>query len=102
MKVISCFAGLGGAELALKRAGIQADIYAYEIDKYAEAVNRYNNPDSIFLGDITKWKEHTDMIGQVDLIIGGSPCQDLSNYKYDRGDVKGLEGSKSGLFYQTI
>lgn len=29
--------------------------------KYAEAVNRYNNPDSIFLGDITKWKEHTDI-----------------------------------------
>lgn len=57
MKVISCFAGLGGAELALKRAGIEAEIYAYEIDKYAEAVNRYNNPDSIFLGDITKWKE---------------------------------------------
>lgn len=70
MKVISCFAGLGGAELALKRAGIQAEIYAYEIDKYAEAVNRYNNPDSVFLGDITKWKEHTDMIGEVDLIIG--------------------------------
>lgn len=74
MKVISCFAGLGGAELALKRVGIKADIYTYEIDKYAEAVNRYNNPDSIFLGDITKWKEHTDMIGEVDLIIEGSPC----------------------------
>ena len=70
MKVISCFAGLGGAELALKRAEIQADIYAYEIDKYSEAVNRYNNPDSVILGDITKWKEHTDMIGDVDLIIG--------------------------------
>lgn len=26
-------------------------------------------------------------------------CQDLSAYKYDRGDVKGLEGSKSNLFY---
>lgn len=95
MKVISCFAGLGGAELALKRAGIQADIYTYEIDKYAEAVNRYNNPDSIFLGDITKWKEHTDMIGYVDLIIGGSPCQDLSC----AGKCAGLQGARSGLFY---
>lgn len=98
MKVISAFAGLGGAELALKRAGIQADIYAYEIDKYAEAVNRYNNPDSIFLGDITKWKEHTDMIGQVDLIIGGSPCQDLSC----AGKCAGLQGARSGLFYTFL
>lgn len=98
MKVISCFAGLGGAELALKREGIQADIYAYEIDKYAEAVNRYNNTDSIFLGDITKWKEHTDMIGQVDLIIGGSPCQDLSC----AGKCAGLQGARSGLFYTFL
>lgn len=98
MKVISCFAGLGGAELALKRAGIQADIYAYEIDKYAEAVNRYNNSDSIFLGDITKWKEHTEQIGQVDLIIGGSPCQDLSC----AGKCAGLQGARSGLFYTFL
>lgn len=98
MKVISCFAGLGGAELALKRAGIQAEIYAYEIDKYAEAVNRYNNPDSVFLGDITKWKEHTDMIGEVDLIIGGSPCQDLSC----AGKCAGLQGARSGLFYTFL
>lgn len=98
MKVISCFAGLGGAELALKRVGIQAEIYAYEIDKYAEAVNRYNNPDSVFLGDITKWKEHTEQIGQVDLIIGGSPCQDLSC----AGKCAGLQGARSGLFYTFL
>lgn len=35
-------------------------------------------------------------------MIGGSPCQDLSNYKYDRDDVKGLEGDKSWLFYHYI
>lgn len=98
MKVISCFAGLGGAELALKRTGIQAKIYAYEIDKYAEAVNRYNNPNSIFLGDITKWKEHTEQIGPVDLIIGGSPCQDLSC----AGKCAGLQGARSGLFYTFL
>lgn len=98
MKTISCFAGLGGAELALKRLGIKADIYAYEIDKYAEAVNRYNNPDTVFLGDITKWKEHTAMIGNVDLIIGGSPCQDLSA----AGKRAGLDGAKSNLFYTYV
>lgn len=35
-------------------------------------------------------------------MIGGSPCQDLSNYKYDRGEVKGLDGEKSGLFYYYV
>lgn len=35
----------------------------------------------------------------IDMIIGGSPCQDLSSYKYDRGEVTGLNGEKSGLFY---
>lgn len=63
-KVISCFAGLGCGELALKRCGIETkELYAYEIDKYAEAVNRYHNPDTVFLGDIKNWKEDTEFIG---------------------------------------
>ena len=41
-------------------------------------------------------------VGRIDLLIGGSPCQDLSNYKYDRGEVTGLNGEKSGLFYEYI
>lgn len=95
MKVISAFAGIGGAELALKRLNIEAKIYAYEIDKYAEAVNRFNNPDSFFLGNILDWHLHKEIIGQVDLIIGGSPCQDLSC----AGKCAGLKGKRSGLFY---
>lgn len=51
-------------------------MYAYEIDKYAEAVNRFHNPETQFLGDITKWESHKELIGwgNVDLIMGGSPC----------------------------
>jgi len=37
--------------------------------------------------------------GKIDLVIGGSPCQDLSVYKFDRGECTGLRGTKSGLFY---
>lgn len=99
-KVISCFAGLGCGELALKQCGIETkELYAYEIDKYAEAVNRYHNPDTKFLGDITQWKSHTELIGgDVDLIMGGSPCQDLSI----AGKRAGLAGSRSGLFYVFV
>lgn len=99
-KVISCFAGIGCGELGLKRQNVMVDkIYAYEIDKYSEAVNRYHNPDTVFLGDITKWKEHTETIGRdVDLIMGGSPCQDLSI----AGKRAGLDGARSGLFWTFV
>lgn len=98
--VISCFAGLGCGELGLKKQNVTVDkMYAYEIDKYAEAVNRYHNPDTVFLGDVTKWKEHTETIGRdVDLIMGGSPCQDLSI----AGKRAGLDGARSGLFWTFV
>ncbi|WP_242347334.1 DNA cytosine methyltransferase [Mucispirillum schaedleri] len=96
-KVISCFAGLGCGELALKNCGIEVkEMYAYEIDKYAEAVNRFHNPETQFLGDITKWESHKELIGgNVDLIMGGSPCQDLSV----AGKRAGLNGARSGLVF---
>ena len=43
-----------------------------------------------------------DYKNKIDLLVGGSPCQYLSNYKYDRGEVTGLNGDKSGLFYEYI
>lgn len=47
-------------------------------------------------GDITKL--HGDEIPVVDVITGGSPCQDLSN----AGKRAGLEGERSGLFFEQI
>lgn len=90
--------------VALERANIPVDkYYASEIDKYAIKISQKNYPDVIQLGDIRDITEETlDKISPIDLIIGGSPCQDLSNYKYDRGEVTGLNGTKSSLFYEYI
>ena len=104
MKVLSLFDGISCGQVALERAGIEVDTYyASEIDKYAIQVTQKNYPNTIQLGDITRLSnDRLDKLGEIDLVIGGSPCQDLSSYKYDRGEVTGLNGEKSGLFYDFV
>lgn len=104
MNVLSLFDGISCGKIALERANIKVDkYYASEIDKNAIKISSKNYPDIIQLGDITKITEDDlKKIMPIDLIIGGSPCQDLSIYKFDRGQVKGLEGEKSSLFYHYL
>lgn len=99
--VLSLFDGISCGRVALQRANIPVEkYYASEIDKYAIKVTQKNWPDTIQLGDVKNvWARN---LPKIDLLIGGSPCQDLSNYKYDRGDVKGLKGNKSALFWHYV
>lgn len=101
INVLSLFDGISCGQVALEKVGIKVNNYfASEVDKYAIKVTMKNYPNTIQLGDVTNVDGYA--LPKIDLLIGGSPCQDLSNYKYDRGDVKGLEGSKSGLFYHYV
>ena len=104
MNVLSLFDGISCGRLALARAGVRVNkYYASEISKSAIEISKKNYPDIIQLGDITKiTNEMLDELEPIDIIIAGSPCQDLSNYKYDRGEVTGLNGEKSGLFYDFV
>lgn len=104
LKVLSLFDGISCGQVALERAGFKVDTYyASEIEESAIKITQKNYPDTIQLGDITKLtNDQLDRIMPIDIVIGGSPCQDLSNYKYDRGEVTGLNGEKSGLFYEYI
>ena len=95
MKVLSLFDGIAGARQALKNLNIDCEYYASEIDKYAIQVAKNNHPDIIHIGDVKEVK----LINDLDLLIGGSPCQDLSVAKKDR---KGLNGERSGLFYEYV
>lgn len=98
MNVLSLFDGISCGQVALERAGIKVDnYYASEIDKYTIQVTMKNYPNTIQLGDVEKWEGWE--LPKIDLVIGGSPCQDLSAYKLNKNDAKGLEGSKSILFY---
>jgi DNA (cytosine-5)-methyltransferase 3A len=98
MRVVSLFDGVSCARVALGRAGHPVeDYFASEVDKHAIAVAQKNFPDTIQCGDV---KEICgNCFGKVDLLIGGSPCQDLSIAKKDR---KGLDGERSGLFWEYV
>ena len=101
MNVLSLFDGISCGHVALERAGIKVDNYfASEIDKYAIKVTMKNYPNTIQLGNVITVDGFS--LPKIDLLIGGSPCQDLSIYKNDRNDVKGLDGSKSSLFYHYV
>ena len=98
MKVLSLFDGISCGQVALERAGIPVEVYyASEIDKYAIQITQKNYPNTIQLGDINNI-DFTQFIGKVDLIMGGSPCQDLSI----AGKRAGLSGERSGLFYKFV
>ena len=98
MKVLSLFDGIACGRIAFERAGIPVEkYYASEIDKYAIHVANKNFPDIIQVGDVTKL--NFDDFKDVDIIIGGSPCQDLSIAKQNR---EGLHGERSRLFWDFI
>ena len=102
MNVLSLFDGISCGQLALQRAGIQYNkYYASEIKKIAIQCTQENFPDTIQLGDVTK----LDLckLDKIDLLIGGSPCQDLSIANVaNKGNREGLNGEKSSLFYEYV
>lgn len=98
MKILSLFDGISCGQVALERANIPVEVYyASEIDKYAIQITQKNYPNTIQLGDINNI-DFTKFIGKIDLIMGGSPCQDLSI----AGKRAGLAGERSGLFYKFV
>lgn len=95
MRVLSLFDGICCGHLALERAGIKIDSYdAYEIEKSAIKATQANFPDVVHHGDVTK-EDFTKYKGKIDLLIGGSPCTQLSM----AGNGQGLKGAQSKLFY---
>jgi len=96
MNVLSLFDGISCARVALDRAKIEVNCYlSSEIEKNAIKVSEKNYPDIVRVGSVVG----LEIEGQIDLLIGGSPCQDLSIAKKDR---KGLEGNRSGLFWEYV
>lgn len=97
--VVSLFNGMSTGQQALHNQGITYEKYiSSEIKPYAIKLNQHHFPETIQVGDITKWREWEVDWSQVDLILSGSPCQDLSN----AGKKVGINGKKSSLFFVFI
>lgn len=97
IKVVSLFGGIECGRVALDYLGIKvAKYYSAEIDKYAKAVASYNYPDIIQVGDVTNLNGYgfTD----IDLLIGGSPCQGFSQ----AGKKRNFEDPRSKLFFEYV
>lgn len=100
MKVLSLFDGISCARVALKKLNIPVEkYYASEIDKYAIQISQKNWRDVEHVGNVEMLRGgYFENIG-IDLLIGGSPCQDLSIAKAGR---QGLKGARSGLFWEYV
>jgi DNA (cytosine-5)-methyltransferase 3A len=94
VNVLSLFDGMSCGRIALDRLGIKVDnYYASEIDKYAMKVSEANYPDIIQIGDVTKM--NYEDLPQIDLIMGGSPCQGFSF----AGKQLAFDDPRSALFF---
>ena len=99
MKVLSLFSGVGGFDMGLENTGMQT-VFQCEWDKHCRTILDRHWP------TVPKWDDVSTLTGEhilahapvIDLVAWGSPCQDLSV----AGKRAGLEGGRSGLFYEGI
>lgn len=104
LRYLSLFSGIEAATVAWKPLGWEAVAFAqYEPGdniQFPSKVLQYHYPDVPNLGDVTKiTEEQIKALGHIDLVVGGSPCTDLSIAGLRKGLVN-EDGSltRSGLF----
>ena len=97
MNVLSLFDGMSCGQIALNKLGIKYENYfASEIDKPAINVTKHNYPSTKHIGDVTKVKGAE--LPQIDLLIGGSPCQGFSF----AGKQLNFDDPRSKLFFEFV
>lgn len=99
MRYLSLFSGIEACTVAWHDLGWTPVAFA-EFDDFPKAVLKHHWPDVPDLGDVTKiTEEQIKALGPIDLLVGGSPCQDLS-VAGKRAGLRNDDGSltRSGLF----
>ena len=97
MNLLDLFSGIGGFHKGFEQAGFEFDWVGHsDIDKYANAVYKYNFPKAEELGSVKSIR--SERLPQIDIITFGSPCQDFSI----AGKRLGMGGSRSSLIGEAI
>lgn len=94
LRAVGLFAGIGGIELGLSRAGHRCQLLC-ELDPGARAVLDARFPDVDQHDDVCTL---ADLPADTDLVVGGFPCQDLSQ----AGQTRGIGGRRSGLVFEVF
>ena len=97
-RLLDLFSGIGGFSLGLERSGAFETVAFCEIEPFCRRVLAKHWPKVPCFDDVRKLtatRLAADGIA-VDAICGGFPCQDISF----AGNGAGLEGDRSGLFYE--
>lgn len=103
MRYLSLFSGIEAASVAWKGLGWTPVAFA-EFEDFPQAVLKHHYPDVPDLGDVTKiTEEQIKALGRIDVVVGGSPCQDLS-MAGKRAGLRNEDGSitRSGLFDEQM
>jgi len=96
IKIGSLFSGIGGFELGFERAIPNAEtIWQVEQDKFCQKVLKKHWTNAKIYDDVKTITK--DNVEPIDILLGGFPCQDISNAKTNG---KGLDGEKSGLWWE--
>ncbi len=98
IRYLSLFSGMEAAHLAWAPLGWEC-VGVAEIEPAACALLAHRLPHVPNLGSVTEiTDEQVAVLGHIDVVIGGSPCQDLSV----AGKRAGLAGARSGLFHEQL
>lgn len=101
LKVGTLFSGIGAFEHALHRLNIEHKIaFACDIDDYVKTsyFANYNIDKDRWYNDVTKLDGKKYLDENIDIIVGGSPCQSFSFV----GKQKGLEDERGNLIFEFI
>jgi site-specific DNA-cytosine methylase len=99
MNVLSLFDGISAGQIALQRANVSVDkYYSSEVDAFAINIANKNFPNTVQLGDVTKWRDWDIDFSKIDLVIGGSPCQGFSF----AGKQLNFQDDRSKLFFEYV
>lgn len=95
--ILSLCSGFGGLDAAVEALTGSDVAYVAEVDEAASKVLAVRYPHAPNIGDITiyDWRQ---LVGQVDIITAGFPCQDISN----AGRREGIGGKRSGIYVNVV